>query len=179
MRFYETDIDGAFLIEREPYEDERGYFARLYCENEFHKADLDISFVQMNLCENKKAGTLRGLHYQTGNKVEDKMVSCLHGRIFDVCVDIRRNSRSFGKWIGYELSEKNNKMLFLPKGCAHGYITLEAKCQLLYLMSEYYAPGYDAGYRYDDPIFNIKWPILDVNEIILSDKDKNWPYFQS
>lgn len=175
MKFYNTDIDGAFLIERQPNQDERGYFTRLYCENEFKNSGLDISFVQMNLCENKQRGTLRGLHFQKGSKAEDKVVSCLRGRIYDVCVDIRQYSPSFGKWVGYELSEENNRMLFIPKGCAHGYVTLEPDSQLLYLMSEFYSPGYDAGYRYDDPAFQITWPISE--NIILSEKDKNWPYF--
>lgn len=175
MRFYNTQIEGAYLIEKQPFQDSRGSFARIYCEKEFQEAGLDISIVQMNLCENKERGTLRGLHFQIGEKSEDKVVSCLQGRIYDVCVDVRPNSPTFGKWLGYELSHDNNRMLFLPKGCAHGYVTLESNCSLLYMMSEFYAPGFDAGYRYDDPAFKIDWPITE--NILISDKDKNLPYF--
>ena len=174
MNFIKTEIEGAYLIERTPSVYQRGYFARLYCANEFRDAGITITFPQMNLCQNKEKGVLRGLHYQTGGKEEDKVVACTRGKIFDVCVDIRPDSKTFCKYIAYELSEENGRMLFIPKGCAHGYMTLEKNCQLLYLMSEFYVPGLAAGYRYDDPVFNICWP--DMEKIIISEKDETLPF---
>ena len=175
MKFLKTQIEGAYLIERLPNIDKRGYFSRLYCEREFQMAGIRTKFVQMNLCENIQKGTLRGLHYQAGDKAEDKVVACTRGKIFDVCVDIRKDSQTYGKYIAYELSEENGRMLLLPKGCAHGYITMENNCQLLYMMSEFYVPELAAGYRYDDPTFAIQWPF--VEELIVSEKDLKLPFF--
>lgn len=174
MKFFNTDIEGAYLIERVPNVDNRGYFARMYCAKEFKQAGIEMLFPQINLCQNRERGVLRGLHFQTGSKAEDKVVACTRGRIFDVCVDIRNESKTYCQYIAYELSEKNGRMLVIPKGCAHGYMTLEENCQLLYMMSEYYAPGFAAGYRYDDPAFQINWP--DISDLIISDKDKMLPY---
>lgn len=174
MIITELEIRGAFLIQRQPFTDERGYFARLYCEKEFQEAGIDIEIKQMNLCENKEAGTLRGLHFQEGEFAEDKVVSCTRGRIYDVCVDVRPDSDTYLKYCAYELSEDNGAMLYVPKGCAHGYVTLTDNCQLLYLMSQFYVPGYARGYRYDDPTFHIEWPIR--SRLILSEKDKELPY---
>lgn len=176
MTFVETPISGSKVIQREPFTDERGSFARFYCEREFRDAGIDCAFRQMNICDNFKRGTLRGLHFQKGGAEEDKVVSCVRGRIFDVLVDIRPESRTFCRYFGCELSEENGKMLFIPKGCAHGYVTLEDNCGLVYLMSEFYSPGASAGYRYDDPAFGIKWPIGE--DLIISDKDLNLPYIQ-
>ena len=176
MKFIKTEIEGAYVIERTPNVDERGYFARLYCSNEFKEAGIITSFPQINLCQNKEIGTLRGMHYQAGEKGEDKVVSCIRGKIYDVCVDIRPYSKTFCNYIGYELSEENGRMLFIPKGCAHGYMTLEENCQLLYLMSEFYEPNLAAGYRYDDPAFNIVWPKMD--KLIISEKDKKLPFMK-
>lgn len=174
MVFRKTKISDAYVIEREQICDNRGYFTRLFCQNEYEKEALQSHFVQINVSENIRKGTLRGLHYQK-EKLEDKLVACLRGRVFDVCVDIRTDSPTYGEYIAYELSEKNRRMIFIPKGCAHGYLTLEDDSQLLYLMSEFYIPGNDAGFRYDDPFFHIEWPI--ENDIIISDKDKSLPYF--
>lgn len=174
MVFEKTGIEGLVLIKRTSAKDERGYFARMYCEEEFKNAGICEKFVQMNLCFNEKKGTLRGLHYQVG-KQEDKVVSCVHGRIWDVCVDLRCESPTYKRYEAYELSEENQQMLFIPKGCAHGYLTLEENSQLVYLMSEFYIPGNDAGYRYDDPAFGIEWP-FDESNITISEKDKNLPY---
>lgn len=176
MKFLKTQIEGAYLIERTPNVDNRGYFTRLYCAREFKEAGIEMTFPQMNLCQNKEKGVLRGLHFQTGGKEEDKVVACTRGKIFDVCVDIRKESKTYCKYIAYELSEENGRMLFLPKGCAHGYMTLEENCQLLYMMSEFYVPGLAAGYRYDDPAFQINWP--NITNLIISDKDKQLPYIK-
>lgn len=174
MEFEKTVIEGAYIIKRKPFEDLRGSFARLYCEREFSEAGICEGFKQINLCGNPKKGTLRGLHYQKGGKPEDKLVACTSGRIFDVCVDIREDSATYGRHIAEELSCRNGKMLYIPKGCAHGYVTLEDGSQILYLMSEFYVPGLEAGYRYDDPRIGIRWPIN--GSLIISDKDLSLPY---
>lgn len=174
MIITQLEIEGAFLIQRQPFRDERGYFARLYCEREFQEAGIDMEIKQMNLCENKETGTLRGLHFQDGSFAEDKVVSCTRGQIYDVCVDVRPDSETYLKYCAYELSEDNGMMLYIPKGCAHGYVTLTDNSQLLYLMSQFYVPGCAKGYRYDDPAFHIEWPITDG--LILSEKDKELPY---
>lgn len=175
MIFQKTDVLGAYIVERIPSKDNRGYFARLYCEREFEKNGLVTNYVQMNLCQNKEKGTLRGLHYQK-EKEEDKLVSCTRGRIWDVCVDTRPESASFCKYAAVELSEENGRMLYIPKGCAHGYLTLEEDCQLLYLMSEFYVPELAAGFRYDDPSFQIQWP--DGKIKVISKKDLELPFIK-
>lgn len=174
MKFRETSIRDVFIVEREPFEDERGYFARFYCEEEFNLAGITTRFKQMNICKNNKQWTLRGLHYQSGKFAEDKLVSCIRGSIWDVCVDIRPGSDTFCQYVAYELSENNGKMLYIPKGCAHGYVTLEEQCQLFYMMSENYVPEAAQGYRYDDPILSIEWP--SGKNFIISEKDRNLPY---
>ena len=176
MIFSKTEVEGAYLIQGIPFTDSRGSFSRLYCRREFQDAGIGMEFVQMNLCMNLRKGTLRGLHYQTGSP-EDKAVTCTRGRVFDVCVDVRRHSSTYRKYAAYELSEDNGCMLYIPKGCAHGYVTLDDSCQLLYLMSEFYTAGMDAGYRYDDPAFGIAWPVTDG--LILSEKDRNLPYLNT
>ena len=174
MIITKLEIKEAFLIQRQPFRDERGYFARLYCEKEFQEAGINMEIKQMNLCENKEARTLRGLHFQEDGFAEDKLVSCTRGRIYDVCVDVRPTSDTYLKYYACELSEDNGAMLYIPKGCAHGYVTLTQDCQLLYLMSQFYVPGCAKGYRYDDPAFNIEWPVKEG--LILSEKDKELPY---
>ncbi len=174
MNFEKTFIQGVYLVTGIPFEDFRGSFTRLYCEKEFYEAGIKQNFKQINLCNNINKGTLRGLHYQKGGKLEDKIVTCVNGKIFDVCVDIRQDSPTYGRYIAEELSDRNRKMLYIPKGCAHGYVTLEDYSQILYLMSEFYIPGLEAGYKYDDPMFGIQWPIKD--NLIISDKDLTLPY---
>lgn len=176
MVFEKTEIEGLVRIKRMPSVDARGYFSRMYCEKEFQDAGILEKFVQMNLCFNEKKGTLRGLHYQL-EKQEDKVVSCVRGKVWDVCVDLRTDSPTYKSYRAYELSEENGQMLFIPKGCAHGYLTLEENSQLVYLMSEFYIPGNDAGYRYDDPAFQIAWP-LPPEDFVISEKDQNLPYIQ-
>lgn len=173
MRFEETFISGVFIVTRMPNFDERGSFARFYCVNEFKSVGIDKKIVQMNFCTNEKKGTLRGLHYQKEGYAEDKLVSCVNGSIFDVCVDMRADSPTYCKYVSCLLSAENGKMLYIPKGFAHGYLTLEDNSNLIYLMSEFYAPNSACGYRYDDPAFDIKWPFKD--NLTISKKDLSWP----
>ena len=158
MIFTETEIDGTFLIEPEFIEDERGYFARSFCQEEFAHAGIDFLPVQCNVSYNKKAHTLRGMHFHAAPYEEAKLVRCSSGRIFDVAVDIRPASPSFKKWIGFELSRENGRALFIPAGCAHGFLTLEEDSEVFYQMSPAYTPGHDRGFHWNDPTIGIDWP---------------------
>jgi dTDP-4-dehydrorhamnose 3,5-epimerase len=140
---------------------------------ELKTAGLYADFVQVNLSHNYKKGTLRGLHSQISTAAEDKLVSCIRGEIFDVCVDVRPDSATYGQYVGEVLSEKNGKMLYVPKGFAHGYLGLTDDSLTLYFVSQYYTPGSEKGYRYDDPFFGIEWPIKPP--YIITDKDASWP----
>ncbi len=175
MRFIETDLKGAYIIELEPKEDERGFFARIFCQNEFKKNGIDFNIVQCNISYNKKKGTIRGMHYQVEPYEEAKLVICIKGAIYDVAIDLRENSPTYGQWVAVELSEENKKMFLIPKGFAHGFQTLTDNCEVLYLMSEFYSPEHSAGVRWDDPFFNIKWPL---EPSVISEKDKNWPLWK-
>ena len=169
-----TTISGAFVINYEPFIDERGAFTRMFCKQELEAHGLDAQIAQMNLSVNNKKGTLRGLHSQTGDAMEDKLVTCLDGSVFDVCVDVRKNSPTFGHWVGKVLSSENGVALYIPKGCAHGYLSLSDDSRLLYLTTQYYQPTMESGYRFDDPVFSIDWPL--PGPYILSAKDANWEY---
>lgn len=173
MKFCKTKIKGVYIITPEPKRDKRGYFLRAFCKKELKSARIDFNIVQANLSFTKKKGTIRGLHFQKPPHWEEKIVQCLRGRIYNVVLDVRKNSPTFGKWISTELSEKNKKMVLTPKGCANGFQALTDNCGLLYFMSEYYAPESASGVRWNDSAFNIKWPI---KKIILSEKDKNRPH---
>jgi dTDP-4-dehydrorhamnose 3,5-epimerase len=175
MKFIETKLKGAYIIELEPIQDERGYFARGFCVREFEKFGLSPCIVQCNISYNKKKGTLRGMHYQKEPFSEIKTVRCFKGAIFDVIIDLRENSSTFMQWQGVELTEANKKMLYIPKGFAHGFITLEDETQLYYHVSEYFNPKSERGIRYNDSAFNIKWPIKPV---IISGKDLNLEDFK-
>lgn len=176
MIIEDTNISGLKLITRKKINDERGYFARSYCKQEFFQAGITEEFVQDNICFNEKKGTLRGMHYQK-EKQEGKLVTCLRGKILDVCVDLRPNSNTYCQYAAFELSEENEKAVYIPEGFLHGYITLEDNSLLLYKMTEFYIAGNDAGYRYDDPAFNIDWP-LNKNQYIISEKDRKLPWFK-
>lgn len=165
-------MEGLYIIEPELKIDERGYFARIFCRKELAKIGLNFEIVQMNRSLTEKKGTIRGMHFQKPPKVEDKIIQCLKGVIYDVAIDLRKNSLTFGQWMAVELSEENKKMFFIPKGFAHGFQTLTDNCTISYFMSEFYSPKYEGGVRWNDPFFNIKWPIKNP---ILSEKDKNWP----
>jgi dTDP-4-dehydrorhamnose 3,5-epimerase len=171
MKFKETKIKGLYIIEPELKIDERGYFARIFCKKELKKIGFNFDIVQINRSLNKKKGIIRGMHFQKPPKAEDKIVQCIKGAIYDVAVDLRKGSRTFGQWVAEELTEHNKKMFLIPKGFAHGSQSLKDNSEILYFLSEFYSPEYESGVRWDDPFFNIKWPIKNP---ILSEKDKNW-----
>jgi dTDP-4-dehydrorhamnose 3,5-epimerase len=175
MKFIETRLKDAYILEMEPREDERGFFARAYCEAEFAAAGLSASrFVQINNSYNRKAGTLRGMHYQLPPASEVKIVRCLHGALYDVIIDLRPDSPSCGQWLGVELSAENRRSLYVPRGFAHGFISLRDDTEALYLASDAYMPGQERGLRYDDPRFGVEWPMAPVS---VSEKDLSWPAF--
>ena len=171
MKFKETKLKGLYIIEPEIHFDDRGYFARIFCKQELSKTGIDFNIVQANRSLNKKQGTIRGMHFQKPPKAENKIIQCIKGKIYDVAIDLRQDSPTYGEWVAEELSEENKKMFLIPKGFAHGFQTLTDSCEILYFMSEFYSPQYESGVRWNDPFFNIKWPIKDP---ILSEKDKNW-----
>lgn len=177
MIFHKENLNGVYAIEPELSRDYRGYFTRTFCENEFKKARIDFKIVQINRSFTEKKGVIRGLHYQKEPKAEDKVVQCLQGKIYDVVVDLRKDSPTFGKWFGAELGEENKKMLLVPKGFAHGFETLTDSCLIEYYVSEFYAKELTAGIRWDDTFFGIKWPI--PIPTLLSDQDKEWPLITS
>lgn len=174
MKFTETELKGAYIIELEKREDERGFFARAFCVNELGKLGLDASIVQINNSLSVFKGTLRGMHYQLAPKAETKMVRCIKGALFDVAVDLRKDSPTYKKWIGVELSADNRKMLYVPKGFAHGFLTLEPNTEAFYLVTEFYSPEHERGLRYNDPAINIQWPFAPS---VVSDKDLKHPDF--
>lgn len=174
MRFTETELSGAYIIDVEPHRDERGFFARGWCQREFEEAGLVARVVQVNISTNERAGTLRGMHYQLQPHAETKLVRCTKGALFDVIIDLRPDSPTFMQWTGVELSAGNYRMLYVPEDFAHGFITLEDGTEATYQVSEFYTPGAERGIRYDDPAFGIEWPrAVDV----ISDKDRAWPDF--
>ena len=174
MIFTETILKGAFFLEVKKLEDERGFFGRSWCVNEMKEHGLNTNICQANISFNKSKGTLRGMHYQTAPYQEAKLVRCSRGSIYDVIIDLRKNSPTFKQWIGVELSQENYKMLYVPENFAHGFITLEDNCEINYLMSELYVPGAGATIRWNDPMFNINWPI---EPTIMSEKDKSQPNY--
>ncbi len=176
MIFKETSLKGSFIIEIEEIFDERGFFARTWCKNEFDTHGLNSRFVQANMSHNKKRGTLRGMHYQLHPYEETKLVRCTRGAIYDVIIDLRPDSPTYKQWVGVELTAENHKMLFVPEKFAHGFQTLSDDTQVIYQVSQFYTPGSEGGIRHDDPTFGIKWP-LDVQ--VISDKDKKWSDFAS
>jgi dTDP-4-dehydrorhamnose 3,5-epimerase len=174
MIFTETPLEGAYLIDLEKKGDDRGFFARFFCIHEFGKLKLDGNVVQINNSLSAKKGTLRGMHYQLPPKAETKIVRCIRGAFCDVILDLRPGSSTFGKWFGAELSEENRRMMYVPKGFAHGFLTLEDDTEALYLVTEFYAPDRERCIRWNDPAFHIKWPF---EPIIISPKDGNVPDF--
>lgn len=175
MIFTKTKLEGAYIIDVEKREDERGFFARTFCANEFAEAGLEDKFVQANMSFNYKKGTLRGMHFQKAPYQEDKLVRCTKGALFDVIIDLRKDSPTFKQWIGVELTEENRRALFVPKGFAHGYITLEDNTEINYMVTQFYTPAADSGVRFDDPVFGIEWPV-EITSV--SEKDKNHPNFE-
>jgi dTDP-4-dehydrorhamnose 3,5-epimerase len=175
MIFIETQLKGAFIIKPERLEDERGFFARTWCQREFEAHGLNSRLVQCNISFNKKAGTLRGMHYQAAPYEEAKLVRCTQGAIYDAIIDLRSESPTFKQYTAIVLTAQNRKMLYVPEGFAHGFLTLEDHTEVFYQMSEFYAPEYARGIRWNDPAFNIQWP-ADVQ--IISDQDQNLPDFK-
>lgn len=175
MLFTETKLKGAFVLEIEPREDNRGFFARTFCQHEFQSHGLNPLVVQCNIAYNKKKGTMRGMHFQNAPHAEAKLVRCTRGAIQDVVLDLRPGSPTFKQWVSAELTEDNHKMLYIPEGCAHGYQTLSETAEVLYQVSQFYAPDSASGVRHNDPAFGIKWP-LEVTSI--SEIDKKWPDFK-
>jgi dTDP-4-dehydrorhamnose 3,5-epimerase len=174
MLFTETVFPGVLVIDLEKREDARGYFARAWCEKEFAARNLP-RFVQANLSACREKGTVRGLHYQAAPHGEAKYLRCINGAVFDVVADIRPGSPTFRRWSGVELTAENRKAVFVPAGLAHAYQALTEDAEVMYLASAYYAPGAECGIRWNDPAFNIDWPIRNV---IVSRKDAGWPDFK-
>lgn len=174
MNFFAAKLKGAFIIEPERLEDERGFFARTWCEREFAAHGLNPRCVQCNISFNKKKSTLRGMHYQAAPCEEAKLVRCTSGAIYDVIVDLRADSQTFGQWFSVELTAENRKMVFIPEGCAHGFLTLADNAEVFYQMSAFYAPEYARGVRWNDPAFGIQWP---VEVRVISERDRNYPDF--
>lgn len=174
MNFTETKLKGAFIIDIKKLEDDRGFFGRSYCQKEFEAHGLNTNVVQANVSYNKKKGTLRGLHTQLPPYGESKLVRCTRGSLYDVIVDVRPGSPTFKQWIGVELTAANYRMLYVPEGFAHSFITLEDDTEAVYQVTQFFTPRAERGFRWDDPAFNIQWPITPV---IISEKDRSHPLF--
>jgi len=173
MIFVPTSLKGSYVVELQPFQDKRGWFARFYCKDEFRQIGHDREWVQLNHSVTYRKGALRGMHFQYPPFKEIKMVRCISGRVFDVIIDLRKNSETFLQWYGVELSANNKKMIYIPEGFAHGFQCLSENCELIYHHSELYTPNAESGIRYDDPRINIEWP-LPVTE--LSQRDESHPY---
>lgn len=174
MIFTETPIKGLYTIDLEKRGDERGFFARVFCKNEYEAHNLNPNIVQINTSVTAEKGTFRGLHYQLAPKAEDKIIKVLKGSLYDITLDLRPESPTFGQYFGIELNDKNRTMLYIPKGFAHGYLILEDGTELIYMVTEFYSPENERVIRWNDPRFNIKLPF---EPTVLSDKDKNAPDF--
>jgi len=172
MHFTETNLIGAWIVDPNPYEDDRGRFMRAWCAREFAEHGLDFLPVQANMGFSVRKGTVRGMHLQEAPALEAKLVRCTRGAIFDVVLDVRPESPSYGEWYGAELSAENGRMLYVPERCAHGYQTLEDSTEIYYMASEFYAPNSVRGVRFNDPAFRIQWPLVAT---VVSEQDRNWP----
>jgi dTDP-4-dehydrorhamnose 3,5-epimerase len=174
MNFIPAPLEGAWLIEEQRHADHRGWFARVFCREEFSARHLEVSFPQVNHSFSKRRGTLRGMHYQASPHEEVKLISCIRGSLQDVIVDLRPQSPTFGQWHSVTLTAEDGKWVYIPKGFAHGFLTLCDNTEALYLVSAPYAPQAERGFRFDDPAFKIVWPAAPA---ILSPKDAAWPPF--
>ncbi len=177
MKFTVTKLEGVHVIELEPRSDDRGFFARSFCQEEFAAHGLRTNVVQCNVSYNRRRGTLRGMHFQVQPKAEPKLVRCTRGRLLDVAVDLRPESPTYCQWVDVELGGEagRHRMLYLPEGLAHGFQTLEDDTEVFYQMFEGYSADHARGVRWDDPAFGIEWPLPDP---ILSDKDRSYPLFR-
>jgi len=176
MIFNKTPLEGAYTIDLEKRGDDRGFFARMFCQNEFAAAGLETNFVQVNNSLSTKAGVLRGMHYQLPPFSEVKVVRCVRGSLWDFIVDLRPDSPTFKQWFGAELSAENRTMMYVPRGFGHGFITLTDDTEAMYLVSAFYGPEQERGVRYDDPAIGVQLPI-EPSEI--SAKDASWPDLNS
>jgi dTDP-4-dehydrorhamnose 3,5-epimerase len=174
VKFHDTGLEGAFIIDLDRLQDSRGFFARTWCQKEFQDQGLISTIAQANTSFNNRAGTLRGMHYQAEPYQETKLVRCTSGALYDVIIDLRPQSATYRRWFGAELTAENGKMLYVPADFAHGFITLKDNTEVHYLVSELYTPGAERGVRWDDPAFAIEWP--QAVEVI-SEKDAAWPDF--
>jgi dTDP-4-dehydrorhamnose 3,5-epimerase len=176
MNFTPTELEGAYLVDLEPREDERGFFARAWCANEFAEHGLSTEVAQCNVAFNHRKSTLRGMHYQMQPHAETKLVRCTRGAIYDVIVDLRPDSPTWKRWLGVELTAENRRALYVPEGFAHGYQTLVDETETFYQVSAFYAPDAERGVRWDDPAFGIEWP--DPDRPLMSEKDRTWPDYR-
>jgi len=172
VKFIETPLAGAYVIEPEPFRDDRGIFMRTFCQREFIKIGFSDQIVQINHSITQKKGTIRGMHYQCPPACEIKIIRCIKGEVFDVMVDIRTGSSTFLQWHGVKLSQENMRMVYVPKGFAHGFQTLSNNVELIYHHSTFYNPEYEQGFRYDDSIISIRWPLI-VSDV--SQRDMSHP----
>jgi dTDP-4-dehydrorhamnose 3,5-epimerase len=175
MRFTETKLAGVYLIEPRRFEDDRGFFAPCFSAKEFATRGMASVFIENNISFSRNRGTLRGIHYQTAPHGQDKLVRCTRGAVFDVAVDLRPDSPTFKQWVGFELSEENRSMLYVPGDCGHGYQTLVDETEVFYMVSQVYVPESGQGYRWNDPAFGIEWP--DVGARVLIERDQYYPDF--
>ncbi|MEM7282998.1 MAG: dTDP-4-dehydrorhamnose 3,5-epimerase [Pseudomonadota bacterium] len=173
MDFEATKIEGAHVIRQQRHQDERGYFARTFCYEEFSDQGLDCNFVQSSVSYNEHAHTLRGLHLQLPPFAENKLIRCIRGAVYDVMLDLRADSETYLHWVATKLSPDNACMVYIPHGVAHGFQTLEAGSELSYHITEFFSPEHATGVRWDDPAFKIDWPTVDSR--VMSDKDQSWP----
>jgi len=174
MKFIKTKLDGAFIIELEKSDDERGIFSNMWDKKKLQENNLNVDLTECNIAFTKKKGTIRGLHYQISPFEGAKLVRCTKGRIWDVTVDLRPTSKTFKQWINVELSSDNYKLNYITEGCAHGYQTLEDNCEVFYLMSQVYNLDYERGIKYSDPTFKISFPLQTT---MISEKDASWKPF--
>lgn len=175
MIFTETQLKGLYIIEPERLADERGFFARTWCQKELASHGLENRLVQCSISYNPKKGTLRGMHFQTSPWEEVKIVRCTSGEIYDVVIDLRPDSPTFKKWFGLNLSQEERNMLYIPKGFAHGFMTLSDEVEVFYQMSEFYSPDHSGGLRWNDPAFGIHWPMAVQ---LISERDNTYPDFE-
>ena len=176
MIFHEAKLPGVIIVEIQRLEDDRGFFGRSFCKREFADQGLNPEIAQCSISFTRKAGTLRGMHFQESPHSEDKLIHCINGAIYDVVIDLRRESATFKQWIAVELHGQSVRMLYVPKGFAHGFQTLADNTEVLYRMSEFYHPESARGVRFDDPAFGIQWP--ERVPRILSERDRSWPDYR-
>lgn len=174
MIFAETSLPGAYIIDLQQIDDERGFFARSYCQQEFNARGMKSSVAQCNISFNKKKGTLRGMHFQSSPKAEAKLVRCTQGKILDVIIDLRPESQTYCRWVAVELSSENRRSLYIPEGFAHGFQTLEDNSEVFYQMFEFFSPEHASGVRWNDPAFGVDWPLKSPT---MSVKDQSYPNY--